>query len=197
MRNRTTRGRLTRQTQLGLAIAVGLSAFTLGASPAFAQVATMAKVKPGQTVWVTRPNGTTIRGKVIAIAEAGLELKDGDRRTSLQLADVQRIETRDSLRNGAIIGAIPTAILFGLGAGTATAVGCFMDATDSCNRDTKSATVMGAVVGAGIGALIGAGIDRAIPGRRVLYRRPAAATTVTIAPVVSARGAGVGMALRW
>ena len=196
MRNRTTRGRLTRQTQLGLAIAVGLSAFALGASPAFAQVATMAKVKPGQTVWATRPDGTTIRGKVIAIAETGLELKDGDRQISLQLADIQRIETRDSLRNGAIIGAIPTAFLFGLGATAASLYDCTLSDA-GCNDGGSGAVVAGALVGAGIGALIGAGIDRAIPGRRLLYRAPGAPARLTIAPIASPRGAGVAMSVRW
>jgi hypothetical protein len=176
-------------------ITIGLGAFVLSASPALAQVATMPKVKSGQTVWVTGADGTTIKGKVNTIAATGLQLKDGDRLTSLPLTDIRRIEARDSLRNGAIIGAIPTALLFGLGAGTASAYGCIL--SEGCNDTANRDAVIGLLVGAGIGALIGAGIDRAIPGRRVLYRAPGPAATLTLAPVASLRGAGAPMSLRW
>jgi hypothetical protein len=196
MRNRKTISGLTCQSRLGLAITTGLVAFSLGTVPAFAQVASMPKVMSGQTVWATGADGTTIKGKVIAIAATGLELKDGDRRTSLQLADIQRVETRDSLRNGAIIGAIPTAFLFGLGATAASVYDCtFSDV--ACNDGGSGGIVTAALVGAGIGALIGAGIDRAIPGRRVLYRSPGAAARLAIGPVASAHGAGVAASLRW
>jgi hypothetical protein len=196
MRNRRTISGLTWQRRFGLAITTGFVAFSLGTVPAFAQVGSMPKVKSGQTVWATGADGATIKGKVIAIAATGLELKDGDRRTSLQLADIQRIETRDSLKNGAIIGAIPTAFLFGLGATAASAYDCILSDA-GCNDGGSGAVVAVALVGAGIGALIGAGIDRAIPGRRLLYRAPGAPAKLTIAPVASARGAGVAMSLRW
>ena len=179
----------------GSTIAIVFGALMLAASPALAQTATMPEVKTGQTVWVTRQDGTTIKGKVMAIAETGLQLKDGDRLLLVPLADVKQVDTSDSLKNGAIIGAIPTALLFGLGAGTATAYGCLL--SEGCSDDANSAAVVGLVVGAGVGALIGAGIDRAIHGRRVLYRAAGSRTAFSVAPVVNLRGAGLRLALQW
>lgn len=195
MRNRRTISGLTWQSRFGLAITTGFVAFSLGTVPAFAQVASMPKVKSGQTVWATGADGTTIRGKVVAISEAGLDLNDGNRLTSLRLADIRRIETRDSLRNGAIIGAIPTAMLFGLGAAAASTYSCIL--SDVCNNTTNRDGVIGLLAGAGIGALIGAGIDRAIPGRRVLYRAGGSAARLTIAPAASVHGVAAAMSLRW
>jgi hypothetical protein len=193
MTNGKVNGR-RRQSRFAVAISIGFGTLALSAWPALAQVATMPKVKPGQTVWATQRDGTTIRGRVISIAETGLVLKDGDRQTALRLVDIRRIEARDSLRNGAIIGAIPTAVLFGFGAVAASVYDCaFTDCPKTGNGDFAK----GFLIGAGIGALIGAGIDRVIPGRRVLYRAPGSSATLLIAPTASAQGAGVGLSLRW
>jgi hypothetical protein len=183
--------------RIGRAIAIGVSAFVLGAPSAVAQVTTMAEVKAGQNVWATRMDGVTIKGKVIAIAATGLQLQDVERVTSLPIADIYQIEERDPLKNGAVNGAGIGAIALGLGAYTGHAISCITSNSDRCNRSGKTIAVMGALAGAGIGALIGAGIDRAIESRRLLYYRSWPAATLTIAPVVSPHGAGAGASLRW
>jgi hypothetical protein len=186
-----------RRTRIGRVIAIGVSAFVLGAPPALAQVATMPEVKAGQNVWATRTDGVTIKGKVIAIAATGLQLQDVERVTSLPIGDIYQIEERDPLKNGAVNGAGIGAIALGLGAYTGHAISCITSNSDRCNRSGKTMAVMGSLAGAGIGALVGAGIDRAIESRRLLYYRSWPAAALTIAPVVSPHGAGAGASLRW
>jgi hypothetical protein len=186
-----------RRTRIGRAIAIGVSAFVLGAAPAFAQVATMLDVKAGQNVWATRMDGATIKGKVIAIAATGLQLKEDEHVTSLPIADIYQIEERDPLKNGAVNGAGVGAIAGGVGAWTRFVVSCINSNSDRCNTSGRTIAVMGALAGAGIGALVGAGIDRAIESRRLLYYRSWPAAALTIAPVVSPHGARVGVSLRW
>ena len=186
-----------RRTRIGRAIAIGVSAFVLGAAPAFAQVATMLDVKAGQNVWATRMDGTTIKGKVIAIAATGLQLQEDEYVTSLPIADIYQIEERDPLKNGAVNGAGVGAIAGGLGAYLGLTLGCITSNADRCSRGPTAFVVMGALSGAGIGALVGAGIDRAIESRRLLYYRSWPAAALTIAPVVSPHGARVGVSLRW
>ena len=64
--------------------------------------------------------------------------------------------SRDSLKNGALIGAIAGGVTVGLLATVGCGMGGLMSAREpSCG----GATVAGAAVGAGLGALIGVGID--------------------------------------
>ena len=197
MRNRERVSIRGRRTRIGRAIAIGVSAFVLGASSALAQVATMPDVKAGQNVWATRMDGVTIKGKVIAIAATGLQLKEDERVTSLPIADIYQIEERDPLKNGSVNGAGVGAIAGGVGAWTGLAISCITSNSDRCNTSGKTIAVMGALAGAGIGALVGAGIDRAIESRRLLYYRRWPAAALTIGPVVSPHGAGAGASVRW
>ena len=185
-----------RGTRRASLVALGAAAFLVGASNAIAQVVTMPKVKPGQTVWVTRQDGTIVMGNVKAVAETGLALRDGNQETSLPLADIQQVETTDSLTNGIIIGVIPTSLLFGLGAGLGASYGSLASGEPD-NGGANRAAVVGLVVGAGIGALIGAAIDHAIHGRRVIYRARRNDTAFAIAPMVDPHGARLRVSLRW
>jgi hypothetical protein len=197
MRNRQRVSVRGCRTRMGRAIAIGMSVLVLGASPALAQVATMPDVKPGQNVWATRTDGATIKGKVIAIATTGLELKDDERVTSLPIADIYQIEERDPLKNGAVKGAGLGAIAGAVGGYLGLLSGCITSNADRCNHGPTGFVVMSALSGAGLGALLGAGIDRGIEGRRLLYHRSWSAATLTIAPAVSVHGAGAGLSVRW
>jgi hypothetical protein len=197
MRNRETVSMSARRTTFARAIAIGLGAFVLGASPVLGQVATMPDVKAGQNVWATRADGATINGKVIAIAATELQLKDGERVTSVPIADIYQIEERDPLKNGAVNGAGVGAIALGLGGWTGLALSCITSNADRCGYNGRTVAVVGALAGAGIGALIGAGIDRAIESHRLLYHRSWSGATLTIAPAASPHGAGAAMSVRW
>ena len=106
----------------------------------------MPHVKPGQTVWLTAADGTMTKGKVQAVGTTGVLLTG---RTSVPLSSITRIETRDSLKNGAIIGAIPTAVLFGLGA--AALSGFCLNQTACEDSAASTNALLGAVAGAGMG----------------------------------------------
>src|SRR4029078_10141994 len=84
------------------------------------------------------------------------------RRVDMPLDRVLRIEARgDSLKNGAIIGALVVGTLVGL--------------TCAEVSDGRGACLNGVALGAGMGALIGAGVDALNGGRSTLYARPASA----------------------
>ena len=176
--------------------ALTLSVLAMTATFAVAQVPTMPKVKPGQTVWVTRQDGTVVMGNVKALSETGLTIRDGSGETSLPLADIRQIDTTDSLTNGIIIGAIPTSLLFGFGAGLGASYGSLASGEPD-DGGANRAAIVGLVVGAGVGALIGAVIDRAIDGHRVIYRAPRSDTALAIAPMIEPHGAGLRVSLRW
>lgn len=196
MRMRQTVNRRTRRVSFWITSIVGVGVCLASASrPAFGQDPTMPHVKPGQTVWVTAADGTMTKGKVQTVGTTGVQLTSGAGRTSLPLSSIERIETRDSLKNGAIIGAIPTAVLLGVGAGVVSGLDCLFKTV--CEDSANKHALIGAVAGAGIGALIGAAIDRAIPGRRVLYRAAGRAARVTVTPAASPGHAGLRMTLAW
>lgn len=177
-------------------VAIALGVLVVAASPALAQVPTMPRVTPGQTVWVTRQDDTIVTGKVKTVAETGLAVSHGNNETSVPLGEIRQIETTDSLTNGIIIGAIPTSLLFGFGAGLGASYGSLA----SGERDdggANRAAVVGLIVGAGVGALIGGAIDRAIKGRRVIYRASTTGAALTIAPAPAIRGAGLRVSFRW
>ena len=97
----------------------------------------------------------------------------------------------DSLKNGAIIGAVVGgAAMAGFMTFLIHGVGCVAEDTP-CGREILIASLMTAGA-AGAGALIGAGIDKAVHDQKH--------TTLPsnrIVPVLSPKRAGVVVALRW
>jgi hypothetical protein len=102
-------------------------------------------------------------------------------------ADVAEIRQRrdDSLKNGAIIGAV---------AGTAYFVTMAALLSDSDGGDVVIGTaVAGGVLFAGLGAAAGVGIDALITRRQVIYRKSSRGTRVSMSPLIGRgrRGAAV------
>jgi len=115
-------------------------------------------------VWVTQSSsGEVVHGRIVDLSPESLTILTADnRRVDMPLDRVLRIEARgDSLKNGAIIGALVVGTLVGL--------------TCAEVADGSGACLTGVVLDAGMGALIGAGIDALNGGRSTLYARPAAA----------------------
>src|SRR4051812_23643793 len=112
-------------------------------------------------VWVTQSeSGEILRGRIVQLSQESLAILTPDnRRVEMPIDRVLRIEARgDSLKNGAVIGAVVVGGLVALTCGQALGGG-------QC--------VTAVALDAGMGALIGAGIDALNGGRSVLYRRPA------------------------
>lgn len=160
-----------------------------------------AVVKPGDTIDVTEVSGKKIKGRLGELSASSLELlirKTGpDGRDAfvpqarLSERDVQqiRLERRDSLWNGTLIGVAP-GVAIGLGILFGGA-GCDCYTIES--RAPIALTTM--LVAGGIGAAIGVAIDASIIERTTVYFRTPARRSVSlqILPRLSTSSTGIQM----
>jgi hypothetical protein len=149
-------------------------------------------VTAGQVVWITTTDGRTVEGKVLAASRSAIDLAARNTRQSFPMSEVRTIEARrrdglgNGFRNGAIAGAAGMA--GALVIGQASNGAC-------CQADT---TWLWTGMGAGVGALAGGGLDALLHAREVLYpARPDTPVSVSIAPMIRPRGAGLGVSIRW
>jgi hypothetical protein len=115
-------------------------------------------------VWVTQSSsGEVVHGRIVDLSPESLTILTADnRRVDMPLDRVLRIEARgDSLKNGAVIGALVL--------GTVVALTC------AEVSDSGGGCITAVALDAGMGALIGAGLDALNGGRSTLYARPASA----------------------
>jgi hypothetical protein len=140
------------------------------------------------TVFVLDDRGVETRGKLVKLDEQAIVvLVDGEQRR-FETARVNRVTRRgDSLRNGAITGAVVGGVMAVLTSGIAE---CPNDrgGYGSCGAGVRVA--MGLAV-TGIYAAIGTGIDAAIQGRTVIYQAPA------LRIAADTKGAAVRLTLKW
>jgi hypothetical protein len=166
-------------------VTVGLAIALWGTIPAAAQQVTsfeqlQALVKPGDTVTVTDTTGTDTKGKIETVTPQSLRLSANDivREFSENNTRLVRQRKSDSLKNGAIIGAVTG------GGAAAVMVGVLCAAFGDC----PAAGVAGYIgLFGAMGAGAGAGIDALITKRHTLYQSPGTAALNRF-PV---KGAGV------
>jgi hypothetical protein len=174
----------------GIGLSVPIGRFPKAPAQALITPAGFDLVHTGQKVWVTTSDGEVRMGDVAALSANSVTLRHRDGQTQLAAADVRRIDGVDSIKDGALIGA-------GVGAGVGgLSVGLLVLAADGSGGEALGAGLAFAGVGAGMGALIGAISDSLHEGRRVLYTGDRK-KTITVAPIVSAKGAGVGATITW
>ncbi len=123
-----------------------------GAQPAITQtgVELSGKVEAGDAIFVTDRNGVQTGGRLLRLSPEGLALLVGGQERVMPLNGVGRVEKRDSLWNGMLIGAVPSAVV-GMAAAGASC-------SPHCDRDVSLAMLVFGAMGAGIGALIDFGI---------------------------------------
>jgi uncharacterized membrane protein len=120
-------------------IAACVTAALLLVPPAYAQ-----QVDPGDKILVTDRAGVQTEGRLLRFSPAELRLLvDGTERV-IAPSGIGRIEKRDSLWNGMLIGAVPFALLVGAAAGT--------NCEPICGEVVPIAMLLGGVIGAGGGA---------------------------------------------
>lgn len=158
-------------------------------------------VKPGETIEVTDPSGRRTRGRLGQLSASSLELlvrKTGpDGRETFPQArlsepDVQqiRLERRDSLWNGTLIGlavsALPGAFLVAYGAQGARE-----------GYSTGAEIVGSGIVLFGVGAGIGALVDASIIERTMIYYHVPKQRSggVDVSPFVSKSPAGIQVSM--
>ena len=145
-------------------------------------------------VWVTTTDGSERKGTLVSFSPVQLVLQTRTGRDVIPFADLQRVETPDSLRNGMRNGAIVGAVLIGL---PALAVVSDGSCRGGCAGEATAFVLLETGIGACIGAMIGAGVDRLMVRRQVLYSASPAPRLVSIAPLVSGHRKGLTLSVRW
>lgn len=174
-------------------ILIALALFCLS-MPVYAQLpepagATMTGLFP---VYILDRTGEETKGKLVSLTGSAVVLQMDSTTRTFNLADVVRIDRQgDSLKNGAIIGAVIGGV-----AGMITAGGL----ADCPNARSKcpGARVAGALIATGVWSVIGVGIDALIPGRTLLWKassqgsRPSSGSGLTLAVSPQNQAAFVG-----
>lgn len=120
-----------------------------------------------QTVYVQDTEGHKAHGKLLGLTpEALLVLVDGQEHR-FDRSMIAKLQTRDSLKNGAWTGAVVGMVLSALTAGVANCPS--QDRSGACGP--ARATLF--VFGVGVYTAIGTAIDAAVRGRATLYEAPA------------------------
>lgn len=184
---------MTRRIRTVLFVVAGFSATAAVVSaqePAGSFDALAGSVQVGQRIWVTDTSGREVRGRLERLSSDGLVLKAGGLE-AFAAPDVRRVRarTRDSLKNGTLIG-----LAIAGGMGTAWCIGAIAD--ESGDIDARVECAEGFTVFPGLGALIGLAVDAVIPGNvRVVYQAPlsqqASPASLTVVPLFSSRVKGL------
>jgi hypothetical protein len=147
------------------------------------------------TVYVRDNTGAETSGKLLRLNPDSIVLLVDGAERRFETARVARIQKRgDSLRNGAIIGAV---VGVALGILTAGIADCPGDRTSDGCAGSRAALLL---VSTGFYSAVGTGIDALIPGRTTLYEAPKAPPTAGqggSAPLAFSRRAAVNVRVRW
>ena len=143
-----------------------------------------------ETVYVRDSSGAEVKGKLLQLGPDSVLLLENGVEHRFAIDEVERIQKRDSLRNGTIIGAVIGGAMGVLAAGFAD---CPSSQGHARECDAFRATTVALSIGVYAG--LGTGIDALIPGRTTLYRKPDQ-SVVRVAPAGSG-GIGLHMSVGW
>lgn len=131
------------------------------------------------TVLVLDGAGEETTGRLIGLSPDSLVLQIGEEERRFQATNVRRIVKRgDSLKNGALIGALVGGIFGALSSGSDCS-DTTLDALAPCGGGARA---LGATIGAAAFAGIGVGIDALRTGRTTLYEAPAVSSRPSVQP---------------
>ena len=147
-------------------------------------------VRTGEIIWVTTTAGQELKGAVVSSSSTSVTLTKGADTITLPLMEVRRIEVRDSLLNGTLIGAL-------IGGGISAWIGVTLDRDCNGPCGNWGAITRFTAVGAGVGALAGMGIDALLRSRREIDRSPRSTRSVAILPTLSDTHLAVLVTARW
>ncbi|MDP1570924.1 MAG: hypothetical protein Q8L86_13085 [Vicinamibacterales bacterium] len=142
------------------------------------------------TVYVLDDTGVEVSGTLLRLTSDSLVLMVGGVEHRLDAARVKRIQKRgDSLRNGALIGAVVGAAMGLIVAGISDCPGS--DPGGSCPATRATAFL----VSTGVYAAIGTGIDALVVGRTTLYQAPTTPPQSARAPY--GRRVTINLSVQW
>lgn len=148
-------------------------------------------VQTGDTITVVDASGAETKGRIWKVSRDALILGTSTGPRQLGQADVTLISQRrdDSLKNGAIIGAVATTAFY-------VTMGMLLQDSDGGDVIVSSA-IVGGVLFAGIGAAAGLGIDALITRRQVIYQKPARRSSVSVSPLFGRGRRGAAVTVRF
>ena len=167
----------------------GTPAEAQGVASSFEQLGVL--VKPGDKITVVDVTGRETQGRIGKVSRDTLTLATAAGPRELGELDVGEIRQRrgDSLKNGAIIGAV---------AGTAYFLTAVALLGDSDGGDVIIGTaVAGGVLFASMGAAAGAGIDALITRKQVIYRKSSHVSRVGVSPLFGHGRRGAAVTVRF
>jgi len=144
-----------------------------------------------KTVHVTTESGGKMKGKLLELSGSSFTMLVGRERRTLQKSEIQEVsEIRRHAGKGALIGT---------GIGAALGFVGVLAACGDCGDESLGFALAGAIAYGGMGAGIGALAGAATQTERVIYRAPTVqnGARVTVSPLLSKRGAGAALALRF
>jgi hypothetical protein len=163
----------------------GTRAEAQGVATSFEQLGVL--VKPGDKITVVDVAGREAEGRIGKLSRDTLTLATPAGPRELGELDIGEIRQRrgDSLKNGAIIGAVAATAYY-------VTLGAILSNSDGGDVIIGTA-VAGGVISAGMGAAVGAGIDALITHQQVIYRKSPRASRVGVSPLFDhgRRGAAV------
>lgn len=154
-------------------------------------------VKPGDHLRLMHGAQQLVKGRIVSLSSS-LVVLENNVRLDLQEGDVWWIEERrrDSLANGALIGAISGLAAVGM---VGFAIEC---AQTQCGGSSngppvewgKAAVALGSILIGGAG--VGVAVDAMVRGWQLVYERPAPpSTTATLSPVFTGNQKGVRLTI--
>jgi len=159
----------------------------------FSPAPAAAQVKVGQTIQITTDQGLVAMGKVLSLSSGDMDFRDDEGNVAtVAFGGLRQIRVVDSKANGFIGGA--------LAGGAAVAAlqvvsyygflpGVPVVALYGANLKT------GVIAGAIVGGFVGLAIDSA--RMKTVFERGDHQIAVSLHPIVSAAGKGVGASVRW
>jgi hypothetical protein len=155
-----------------------------------ATVRPLAPTSEGKEVRLTGMDGVKRTGKLVSLSSSAVVIRAKGQDVSIPLNEVHKVEkVAHHDRIGAAIGAAWAAIGW-------MAIAATRDTCGDC-EDGPNAMMLLTPIYVGAGAGIGAMINAATRGRHLLYLAPESSGSVSVAPIVGPKRAGVGVAMRW
>lgn len=160
---------------------------SIGGAPRTSTTSVTLPVRPGRLVWVTTEMGWEVKGVISKLTDTAIEVSGTSGTKSIALADVRRIDVKDSNRSGFAMGAafavVPALIVAGF-------------ADEANDGDGAGAFLMTWAIGSALYGGVGALIDSAIVGRQTIWVN-GGKITMQVAPIAARKGLGLGATIRW
>jgi hypothetical protein len=151
-------------------------------------------LQPGRSVWLVLDDGhdVEVKGTVVDVSSTSVQLRQGNELRTFLADDIIRIDVRDALGNGAVIGAAAGAAALGIGYAVLAATIC-----PDCNQGQRGREIVNslewAALGGALGAVAGVSIDAVVGQRRVLYVAP----MLALSPSRTSPRVGVVVRVAW